>query len=182
MTTHHITVLRELSLPVLPICQYFPSAADGASSDRLWRSPRKTSSAFPQPFDCRIDATSPPLTILFSPSSHLHILIHHISHPTGRTPIVWLERKKKRCKEQARKTITKRDTKVDFIHLVPWSKSFGGKRRSTFYSWIASELIHNGLAGRAEGAGCGKRRGIEWGEGRQRCLLGGHAGKIESLR
>lgn len=49
------------------------------------------------------------------------------------------------------KTITKRDTEADFIHLALRSKSFLGEQRSTLlsslYFRIASELIHNGFAG-----------------------------------
>lgn len=54
------------------VCQYFPSAAN---QDALhWHRPR-----FRRP----LDATSPPLTILFLPSSHLYIFNRHVSCPRG---------------------------------------------------------------------------------------------------
>lgn len=64
------------------------------------------------------------------------------------------------------KIITKRDTKADFIHLAPSSKSFPGERRSTFFSSryirIASGLIHNGFAGPRVLGGAGQsKQGIE---------------------
>ena len=95
--------------------------------------------------------------------------MHHISHPIEHTPFT----QEKTGRAEGKKTITKRDTKADFIHLTARSKSLGGERRSTLlsslYFRIASELIHNGFAGPRVLGGAGRsKQGIEWGEGRQR--------------